>query len=158
MAHYLAEKLAEFEAASGVEREAKQAGCAKLILDIWEHRARFPRGSRPFKDLDPILKTLESLDVNSALFRYEKSGFDMFDETNEGSEAGQWLIAAKHLDTSARVLIRYCLACAAKDTLESSKEWAKLAEAATEERAIESAVVSFLASESDLRKRPVQTV
>jgi hypothetical protein len=130
MAHHIAELIQAAEAANGEERQAKMAACASAILDLWEHRGRFPNGMRPFEELDPILRTLEGLDLNADTLRYYRSQREMIDENREGAEAGRWLNIAKGLDYSARVLIRYCLACAAESALDKSKEWVALAEAA----------------------------
>jgi hypothetical protein len=54
------------------------------------------------------------------------------------------------LDYIARELIRYCLARAAEDALNKSKEWVALAKAAGIEDPVESPVIRFVAEESDL--------
>jgi hypothetical protein len=150
MAHYSAELIQAAEAANGEERQAKTAECASAILDLWEHRGRFPKGMRPFEELDPILRTLESLDLNADALRYYHSRIDLIDEKGEGAEARQWLNIAKRLDYSARALICYCLACAAESALDKSAEWVALAEAAGVDKGSEFPIVRFVASEMEL--------
>ena len=58
------------------------------------------------------------------------------------------------LDFSAKVLIRYCLGEAARDAVDKSKEWVKLAEAAGAESDISEIVIRFVSSEVDLGKEP----
>src|SRR6266404_1593822 len=137
MAHYLAELIQAAETASGEDRQAKLAACASAILDLWEHRRRFPNGMRPFEELDPILRTLESLDPNADTLRYYRSQIEMIDKDGRGAEARRWLDIAKGLDYSARVLIRYCVACAAESALDKSEEWVALAEAAGVDQEVE---------------------
>lgn len=151
MAHYVAELIQAAETANGEERQAKMAACASTILDLWKHRGRFPSGMRPFEELDPILRTLDSLDLNADTLRYYRSQIEMIDEDAEGAEGRRWLNIAKSLDYSARVLIGYCLARAAEGALDKSREWVALAEAAGVDQGVEFPTVRFLVSEADLR-------
>lgn len=150
MAHYIAELTQAAETGSGEERQAKMAACASAILDLWKHRGRFPHGMRPFEALEPILRTLESLDLNADTLRHYSLQIERGDEEGVGEEARQWLNAAKGLDYSARVLIRYCLACAAERALDKSREWVALAHAAGEDTGIEFLTIRLVASETDL--------
>jgi hypothetical protein len=125
MAHYVAELIKATETASGAERQAKMAACASAILDLWEHRRRFPNGMRPFQELERISRALESLDLEGNTPRYYRSPLDLIDEEGESAEAREWLGAAKNLDYSAKILIRYCLACAAESAQGSGSRWRK---------------------------------
>jgi len=150
MAHYVAESIQAAETAAGEDRQARLAACASSILDLWTHRGKFPNGMRPFEELDPILRTLESLDLNADMLRYYRSPMEMIDEDAVGAEVRQWLNIAKGLDSSAKVLIRYCLAGAAEAALDKSKEWVALAEAAGADEGVEFPTVRFVGSEADL--------
>lgn len=126
------------------------AACTGAILDLWNHRARLPNGRRPFEELEPMLRTLESLDLNGDALRYYRSQMETVDENAQSAEARQWIRTAKGLDYSARVLIRYCLACAAEIALDKSEKWVALAEAAGADQGVELPVVRFVTSEIDL--------
>src|ERR1700733_661934 len=89
MAHYIAEFMQAAEAANGEERQTKMAVCASAILDLWEHRGQFPKGMRPFWEIDPILRALKSLDLNSDARRYFDSQIDVINEKGESTEASQ---------------------------------------------------------------------
>jgi hypothetical protein len=62
----------------------------------------------------------------------------------------QWFDIADGLDYSARILIRYCLAHAAQDALDRSKEWVALAEAVGTEDGIDLTVLRTISDESEL--------
>jgi hypothetical protein len=150
MAHYIAELIQAAETASGSERPAKTAACVNAILDLWQHRIRFPRGMRPFEELDSILRALEDLDVNSGTPRYYRAQIEMIDKNAEDTETRRWLNIAKELDYSARVLIRYCLASAAEEALDKSQEWVALAEAAGADKGVDFPIIRLLISEANL--------
>ena len=150
MAHYVAELIQTAEAENGAERQAKMAACATAILELWKHRGRFPNGMRPFEEIDPILQALESLDLNSDQLRYYRSQLHTTDEHADGAEARRWVEVAKGLDYSARMLIRYCLACAAERALDRSEEWVALAEAAGADEGVEFPTIRFVSSEAEL--------
>ena len=75
-------------------------------------------------------------------------------QAEEKSEAETWLDVALDLDYSAKVLIGFCLSEAAKATLDKSKEWVKLAEAAGVEDGISESVARFVSREAGLGREP----
>lgn len=139
MAHYIAELIQDAETASEEERPVKMQACNDAILRLWQHRHVLPDGSRPFEELEPLLKTLENLDSENNSFRYFHSARKyIFDNTiDESDETKTWLKLVNGLDHSAKILIRYCLAQAAQNALNKSKEWVSLAEAAGIDNSIE---------------------
>jgi hypothetical protein len=58
------------------------------------------------------------------------------------------------LDYSAKVLIGYCLAQAARAAADKSKEWVKLAEAAGADDGASEIVIRFVSSAADLDEEP----
>jgi hypothetical protein len=58
------------------------------------------------------------------------------------------------LDYSAKLLIGYCLAEAARAAADKSKEWVKLAEAAGTEDDVSEIVIRFVSTSADLGKEP----
>jgi len=152
MAHYIAELIEEAETAKVEERPAKFGQCADAILKLWERRHQLPNGKRPFEDLEPILRALESLDPTDDTPRYFRSQRLEANKTEQKSETMKWLDLADDLDYSAKILIRYCLTQAAQTALDKSKGWVALAEAAGFEDDIDLPVIRFIADESDLTK------
>lgn len=133
-------------------RPAKLAKCADAILDLWERRHQLPNGKRPFEDLEPILRALESPDPTDDTPRYFRSARMAADETEQNAETRKWLELADGLDYSARILIRYCLTQAAQTALDKSKKWVVFAEAAGLEDGIDLPVIRIITDESDLLK------
>jgi hypothetical protein len=152
MAHYIAELIVEAEAANIEERPAKSANCANAILGLWGHRHQLPNGKRPFEDLEPILRALESLDPTEDTPRYLRSPRVAVDETEQNEETRKWLELADRLDYSARILIRYCLTQAAQTALDSSEDWVALAKKAGMQEGIDLTVTRILTDESVLLK------
>ena len=102
MAHYIAELIEAAETAKVEERPAKLAKFADAILKLWEHRHHLPNGKRPFEDLEPILRALESLDPNDDTARYFRSLRMASDESeknvkleNGSSSPMVWIIRQK---------------------------------------------------------------
>lgn len=152
MAHYIAELIDDAETAKVEDRTAKLAKCADAILDLWERRHQLPNGKRPFEDLEPILRALESLDPTDDTPRYFRSPRMAVDETEQNAETRKWLELADGLDYSAKILIRYCLTQAAQTALDRSKDWVVLAETAGLEDGIDLLVIRIITDESDLTK------
>ncbi len=152
MAHYIAELIEEAGSAKVEERTAKFAKCADAILKLWERRHQLPNGKRPFEDLEPILRALESLDPADETPRYFRSQRLAAREAEHNDETRKWLELADSLDYSAKILIRYCLTQAAKTALDRSKDWVVLTEAVGLEDVIELPVIRFITDERDLSK------
>lgn len=150
MAHYIAELIQEAETAKAEDRPSKLVKCADAILDLWERRHQMPDGKRPFKDIEPILKALESLDPNDDTPRYFRSQRTGIEEDEEGTETKKWLKIADGIDYSAKMLIGYCLLQAAQTALDKTKNWVELAEAAGLEGDIDLRVIRFVTAEKDL--------
>jgi hypothetical protein len=152
MAHYISELIQNAEAARPEERAAELAKCANAILDIWKHRSEFPVSGRPMGDFEPILRAMESLDPDRDAFRYLGALRHMAAETEATSETDKWLGVAEALDYSARILIRYCLAQAAEDAVDQSREWIALAKEADADKELDIVLIRALGEESDLVK------
>ena len=149
MAHSIAELIHDAEAAGAKDRPAKLAKCADAILALWKHRHELPSGKRPFEDLGPIMRTLESLDPDNTKPRYFRAQRTAADEEQD-VEMANWLEFADSIDHSARLLIGYCLTRAAGAAVDKSKEWVALAERADADVGLEHLVVRFISNEKDL--------
>lgn len=152
MAHHIADLIVSAENATGEERDVAEKSCFEAILALWKHRAELPNGKRPFEDLESVVRAIESLDPDSDTPRYFRSARAPRGETEEQSEAATWLAMVDGLDYSAKILIGYCLAEAARAAVDKSKEWVKLAEAAGVDDSASEIVIRFISSNADLGK------
>lgn len=148
MAHYLAELIAKCEAGEG-NREAKRE-CFDVILALWRHRSELPNGMRPFEDLEPIIRAVASLDPDDCTPRYFRQARPPKDANKKETEAESWLNLVDGLDCSAKLLIRYCLAQAAKSAVDKSGHWVKIAEAAGIDDGSSEFIVRFFTQDDQL--------
>lgn len=152
MAHYIADLIAKAESATDEERRSAEKSCFDAILALWNHRAELPNGKRPFEELEPVVRAIESLDPDNNTPRYLRSARASVGDNVEEPEAESWLRMVEGLDYSARVLIGYCLGQAARAAADKSKEWVKLAEAAGANRGVSEIVIRFISSPADLEE------
>ena len=150
MAHYITELIHGAETAEPEKRQELMSRCCAAILDLWRHRREMPDGKRPFEDIEPILRALQSLDPNQSAPRYFAVARAGSRDNGEEFASKKWLDIADGLDYSARILIRYCLTHAAQTALDKSQEWIALAEAVGADEGIDLAVVRFIANETEL--------
>lgn len=121
MCNYIAEKilLAEQTNDDSVKQE-----CFDTILKLWDRKSSFPEGTRPFEDIEPILKVLISLNPHSQTYRYLSNPFDQFASAKDDSELNNWLKTTESLDKTARILISFCIDQAIKESVdEDTKQW-----------------------------------
>ena len=149
MAHYLAAKMEDAEAATGEAREQKMSECSDAILKLWAHRSELPKGKRPFEDFEPVFRALRSLDPDDTTPRYFREVRAEVDQDAENDLTKQWLDLASGLDYTARVLIRYCLAITAREAVDKSRDWVGLAGAVAGEDDIDIRTVQFITDDVD---------
>lgn len=152
MAHYIAELIQDAEKASAEEKPAKMQACCDAILNLWKHQHVLPGGKRPFEELEPILRTLDSLDPENDTPRYFRSERAVVDDAKENDETKSWLKLIDGLDYSAKILIRYCLTQAAQNALNKSLEWVSLAEAAGVDESAEFPLVRVMFEDDNVLK------
>ena len=142
MAHALAERIKDAENAHPEERVAAQSSCAELVFQLWERRYSLPTQLRPLRNLEPLLRTLNSLDAsNGPRFRFmQERPADV--SVDEGVE--KTLDLAVKLDDAARILVQYFLATAAEQASEESRPWIQSAVDAGADVSLEVRVVSFV--------------
>jgi hypothetical protein len=153
MAHHLADLITKAENASGSDKASAQKECFDAILAFWRHRSELPSGKRPFREMEPILRAVESLDPDDETPRYYRAPRPQKGEVAETSDQENWLRIAEGLDYSAKVLIGYSLAEAADAALDKSKEWVKLAEG-IEDDGVPEIVIRMVSSVADLNRAP----
>jgi len=127
MAHYIADLILKAESARGDREDIAKRECASAILDLWRHRLELPSGKRPFQELEPVVRAVESLDPENNVPRYFRAALPPKDETADTDDQKRWLDLADGIDHTAKVLIGFCLAEAANASLEKTKEWVRLA-------------------------------
>ena len=166
MAHHVAQRIKDAEESPKEGRAAATEACAKAILELWEHRSALPDQARPLRDLDPVMRTLASLDVDQTRFRYHPELLREVEMAAADEGAKKWLELAIGLDHSARLLIQFVLRAAAQEATARAKPWVELAASAGANDYAERSVVKFIldtddetresASESALRDRLVR--
>ncbi len=145
MAHLIAERMDAAESALPEERASAQDSCAQVIFELWAYRNSLPSHIRPFRELEPLLQTLASLDVDSGIrFRYLPQ--HPSDEELGGAEmqGSQLLKAAVNLDYSARVLIQYLLSSVAESVGDKVIPWLDAAVNAKADVVLEARVVKLV--------------
>jgi hypothetical protein len=68
-----------------------------------------PDQIRPLRDLEPVLRTLASLDVDQTQYRYYPEVLREAGMADADEDAQKWLKLAKGLDYSAGLLIQFAL-------------------------------------------------
>lgn len=149
MAHYIAETMEDAEAATGEARKKKMSECNDLILKLWAHRSKLSNGKRPFEDFEPIFRVLKSLDLDDTISRFFLKAKLAADLKDEDELVAQWLNRASELDYAARMLIRYCLASAAQEAVDKSRDWVALADAITEKDDIDIKIIHSITNDVD---------
>lgn len=114
--------------------------------------ATLSNGKRPFEEIEPLLRTLESLDPEDDTPRYFRSVRAIVDDSEENNETKIWLKFINNLDYSAKVLIGYCLTQAAQNVLHKSVEWVTLAKAVGVDEGIEFPLIDLIIDEDSMLK------
>ena len=154
MAHYVAELMDHAENTAPEELAVSKNRCFEAILELWSHRAELPDGKRPFEDLEPIMRAIESLDPESETPRYFPSIRAAIDEPEEDPQIQSLLEVVHSIDSTARILISETLADAALSATERHKEWVTLAEKAGVESGVAGVVVRFVSGEANMDPSP----
>ena len=123
--------------------------CSDAILKLWAHRSELPNGKRPFEEFEPIFRVPQSLDPDDTTPRYFRQVMSAVDQDDEDDPTAQWLGTASGIDDTAKILIRYCLAGAAQDAVDKSRDWVALAEALVGEEDIDIRTVRFMTDDAD---------
>jgi hypothetical protein len=142
MAHALAERIHDAENAYPEDRVAARSSCAEMVFQLWERRYSLPPQIRPFKKLEPLLRTLDSLDAsNGPRFRFMQ---ELPAELKVEEGVNQMLDMAVKLDDAARILMHYFLATATEQATEEVKSWIQSAADTGADATLEVQVVSFV--------------
>lgn len=151
MAHHVASLIDQAEHGPSEQRASAQKECFETILALWRHRSELPSGTRPFEEIEPIVRTIRSLDPEDPTPRYFRAGLAPGRNDKIDSNTEVWLKAVDGLDQGARLLIGYCLSRAAGAALDKSEEWVNLAGAAGMDDGALEIVVRYISHETGLR-------
>ncbi len=150
MAHYIAERITEAENAPASDKRQLMAACAEEILKLWAHRQQFPGGFGPFNDFEPVLRTLQSLDLNPQFPRYFNRLIANEETEEEEAETREWRKIAVGVDFAAKLLIRVCLSAAVVKAVDRNRPWIALAESVTGENTSDIKAFRLLIENADL--------
>lgn len=124
MAHLVAEKISAAEQASEATRDAAASVCVDVILKLWAHRYTLPPYMRPLRELDPLLRTLNSLGVKEEdelrFFSRLPSSEELDGATEDEKKLFEFAIGIDHV---ARELIRHALSVAAERSVDLVRPW-----------------------------------
>lgn len=152
MAHHIADLITKAEEAEGDDKASAERECFTAILELWKHRSELPNGKRPYEELEPVLRAVESLDPENDIPRYFRAARPPKDEAVETADQENWLGLIEGLDYTAKVLIGYCLAEASDVALDKTKEWVGLA-AAIDDQAAPEIIIRYVSAATDINKK-----
>jgi hypothetical protein len=147
MSHDIAQRIETAE--NNPSDNAAQDDCAQAILNLWKYRNDLPRRVRPLKDLEPLLRTIEALDVERTDHRYFPSALRASAAAEVDESTKIFLEFAIGLDYSSRILIRLALREAALRCASTTEPWLELAHLAGSEEDAERNIVKFILSDED---------
>lgn len=150
MAHYIAQRIEVAQNALPEDRGAAEAACAEAILELWRHRSSFPAHLRPLAALEPIQRTLASLDVDRTDYRYHPVALREAATADADEPAKKWLDLAIGIDYTARLLLQLALRSAADRAASESEPWVELAREAGAEEGPETFVIRFVRSTDEI--------
>ncbi len=159
MAHLVAEKISAAEQASEATRDSAAAVCVDVIQKLWEYRYTLPPYMRPLRELDPLLRTLNSLSVNEdnelRFFSRPPSSEELEGATEDEKKLFEFAIGIDHV---ARELIRHALSIAAERSVDLVKPWMEEAfkgnlDVAVELRIVRFAVEGLLKGENTAKRK-----
>lgn len=143
MAHYIAQLIEVAERAPAETKATAQEACAKSILELWRYRTTFPDRLRPFAELEPVLRTLASLNVERTDYRYYPKALHEAETANTDEDTKHWLEFATGVDFTARLLIQTALRSASQRAASTAEPWVELAAQAGAEDGVERFIVEF---------------
>lgn len=146
MAHLIAEKISAAEHAPETAQDAAVAECVDVILKLWAHRYTMPPYMRPLRELDPLLRTLNSLSVSEEhelrYFARPPGSEELDGATEDEKKLFEFAIGIDHV---ARELIRHTLSIAAERSVDTVKPWLEEAFKGRLEATVELQISRFVA-------------
>lgn len=145
MSHLVAEKILAAEQAPETTRDVATAECVDLIQKLWAHRYTLPPYMRPLRELDPLLRTLNSLGVDGAdelrFFSRRPNSEELEGATDEERQLFEFAVGIDH---AARELIRHALSAAAERSVGLVNPWLEEAVKGNLDATVELRIVEFV--------------
>jgi hypothetical protein len=149
MAHDIAQRINAAEKSSAEDKAVSHDACAKAILELWRYRSALPDHLRPLGELEPVIRTLASLDVERTDHRYYPQALREAATADVDETTKQWLELAIGLDYSARLLIQFALRSAAQKAASKAESWVELAQQAGADEGAEGPVIRFILGQDE---------
>lgn len=127
MASYIADLITKAEQADEPQIKPLRQECTNAILLLWKHRSSWPDRARPFKELEPLISTLEGLDPEKSGTFYQQQFWQRAENEKTPEELKKWLQIAQGIDHTARILIEQALDAAQKIALAENIHWVRAA-------------------------------
>jgi hypothetical protein len=124
MAHHIADLIRAAEKSRS--RRAERA-CREAIYELWSHRAELPNGRRPFQDVEPVVRALESLDPSADEPRYFRTVIRGVNLSTEDEVTHSLFETINGIDSIARILIGELLLEASETASDNSRDWVTMA-------------------------------
>ena len=144
MSHLVAEKILAADQAPEATRDAATEQCVDVILKLWAHRYTLPPYMRPLRELDPLLRTLNSLGVDGAdklrFFTRRPNSEELEGATDEEKQLFEFAVGIDH---AARELIRHALGAAAKRSVGLVNPWLEEAAKGNLDATVELRIAKF---------------
>jgi hypothetical protein len=112
-----------------------------------------PAHLQPLGELEPIQRTLASLDVDRTDYRYHPATLRKAATADADEDAKKWLDLAIGIDYTARLLIQFALRSAAERAASQAEPWVELALDAGADEGPESIVVRFVRGDDEEGER-----
>ncbi len=149
MAQEIAARISAIDPMKSDEAIGAGDECAHLILMVWEHRASLPRRDRIFGQLEPLLRTLVSLDVDGDQpYRYIHGSRKEAATRGANADTKGWLDLAFDIDYAARILVEQALIAAAEPFSGEAQAWVELSLKAGVDPIAERRVLEFVSQQS----------
>lgn len=150
MAHHIAERIEAADKAPVCEKVERQNECAEAILQLWRHRSVLPPHLRPLGEIEPVMRTLASLDVEQTDYRYHRNALrEAAVAEVDDEDTKRWLELATGIDYTARLLVQFALRTAAARAASNAQAWVELAQLAEAEEGADRAIVRFIVQSED---------
>jgi len=144
MAHDVAERITLAEQAPDEHKAAARESCAAAISTLWHYRAALPPHLKPLGKLEPVLRTLASLDTDRTKHRYFPQALQEAATADADGTIKEQIDLAVSLDYTARQLVQFALRTAADDAATDAAPWVKLAREAGADTSPEEFVVEWV--------------
>ena len=144
MAHDIAARMELAEEASPETKVAAYDACAHAILELWKHQSALPAHLRPLQEIEPVLRTLASLDFSRADYRYYPEAMRTAAVADVEGDVKNWLEFAMGVDYAARLAIQLALRSAAAGAAAGAGEWVELAQQAGADEGVAMPVIKFV--------------